>query len=549
MEQRRGGVNLGPASAAEGSDGHNVPVEGQPGEIARAAVILAIGNVSSRCLGLVRETAISHLFGATGMVSAFRVASIVPTMIYDLLVGGMISAALVPVFSDYATPLRRDELGRLVSALFALVAIGLSAVVLILEVAAPGVSWLLGGGFDSALLSETTRLMRLTLPALLFLGLAGAATGLLYAEKRFVYPAFGASVFNAGIVLAALLLGRRVGIASLSLGVLIGSALQLGIQLPGLRRVRFSFALDLGHPGLRRMGSLYLPVALGLIVSQVGIAIDRNLASRTGEQSIAWMQNATTLIQFPLGLVAVAVSTAVLPSLSRLASSAEMARFRSTLGMGLRIVMLLILPATAGLLVLATPVIALVFEHGAFEPYDTVRTSQALRLYLFGLPFAAIDQLLIFAFYARKDTRTPVLVGVGGVLTYLIVALTLIGPLGMLGLVVANSVQLSVHALVMLYLSHRYFDGLRGQRLGATAVKVIAASGVTGVAVLLGMPWLAGWSASFATWGELLVVLAGGLLGLLTYGLMAWLLRIEDVGYLRRTVVDRLVSGHGSSSS
>jgi putative peptidoglycan lipid II flippase len=549
MAQRRGGVNLGPASAAEGSDGHNVPVEGQPGEIARAAVVLAIGNVSSRCLGLVRETVISHLFGATGMVSAFRVASIVPTMIYDLLVGGMISAALVPVFSDYATPLRRDELGRLVSALFALVAIGLSAVVLILEVAAPGVSWLLGGGFDSALLSETTRLMRLTLPALLFLGLAGAATGLLYAEKRFVYPAFGASVFNAGIVLAALLLGRRVGIASLSLGVLIGSALQLGIQLPGLRRVRFSFALDLGHPGLRRMGSLYLPVALGLIVSQVGIAIDRNLASRTGEQSIAWMQNATTLIQFPLGLVAVAVSTAVLPSLSRLASSAEMARFRSTLGMGLRIVILLILPATAGLLVLATPVIALVFEHGAFEPYDTVRTAQALRLYLFGLPFAAIDQLLIFAFYARKDTRTPVLVGVGGVLTYLIVALTLIGPLGMLGLVVANSVQLSVHALVMLYLSHRYFDGLRGQRLGATALKVIAASGVTGVAVLLGMPWLAGWSASFATWGELLVVLAGGLLGLLIYGLMAWLLRIEDVGYLLRTVLDRLVSGHGSSSS
>jgi putative peptidoglycan lipid II flippase len=483
------------------------------------------------------------------MVSAFRVASIVPTMVYDLLVGGMISAALVPVFSDYVTPLRRDELWRLASALFTLVAIALSAVVLILEVAAPGVSRLLGGGFDSALLSETTRLMRLIMPALLFLGLAGAATGLLYAEKRFVYPAFGASVFNAGIVLAALFLGNRVGIASLSLGVLLGSVLQLGIQLPGLRGLRFSFSLDLGHPGLRRMGSLYLPVALGLIVSQVGIAIDRNLASRTGEQSIAWMQNATTLIQFPLGLVAVAVSTAVLPSLSRLASSADMARFRRTLGMGLRVVMLLIMPATAGLLVMATPVIALIFEHGAFEPYDTVRTAQALRLYLIGLPFAAIDQLLIFAFYARKDTRTPVLVGVFGVLTYLIVALTLITPLGMLGLVVANSVQLSVHALVMLYLSHRYFDGLRGQRLGATAVKVIVASAVTGAAVLLGTPWLAGWGDLFATWGELLIVLAGGLLGLLIYGVMAWMLRVEDVGYLRKTVVDKLASGPRSTSS
>ncbi|HUS71166.1 MAG TPA: murein biosynthesis integral membrane protein MurJ [Anaerolineae bacterium] len=542
-------MTLGAAPAAEASDDHTVPGESEPGEIARAAVILAVGNVSSRCLGLVRETVISHLFGATGMVSAFRVASIVPTMIYDLLVGGMISAALVPVFSDYLTPLRRDELWRLASTLFTLLAIALSAVVVILEVAAPGVSWLLGGGFDSALLSETTRLMRLIMPALLFLGLAGAATGLLYADKRFVYPAFGASVFNAGIVLTALFLGNRVGIASLSLGVLLGSVLQLGIQLPGLRGLRFSFSLDLGHPGLRRMGRLYLPVVLGLIVSQVGIAIDRNLASRTGEQSIAWMQNATTLIQFPLGLVAVAVSTAVLPSLSRLASSADMARFRRTLGMGLRVVMLLIMPATAGLLVLATPVIALIFEHGAFEPYDTVRTAQALRLYLIGLPFAAIDQLLIFAFYARKDTRTPVLVGVFGVLTYLIVALTLITPLGMLGLVVANSVQLSVHALVMLYLSHRYFDGLRGQRLGATAVKVIVASAVTGAAVLLGTPWLVGWADLFATWGELLIVLAGGLLGLLTYGVMAWMLRVEDVGYLRKTIVDKLASGPGSTSS
>ncbi len=539
----------GAAPAAEASDEYTVPGESEPGEIAQAAVIVALGNVSSRCLGLIRETVISHLFGATGMVSAFRVASIVPTMIYDLLVGGMISAALVPVLSDYVTSLKRDELWRLASALFTLVAVALSAVVLILEVAAPGVSRLLGGGFDSALLSETTRLMRLIMPALLFLGLAGAATGLLYAEKRFVYPAFGASVFNAGIVLTALFLGNRVGIASLSLGVLLGSVLQLGIQLPGLRGLRFSFSLNLGYPGLRRMGSLYLPVALGLIVSQVGIAIDRNLASRTGEQSIAWMQNATTLIQFPLGLVAVAVSTAVLPSLSRLASSADMARFRRTLGMALRVVMLLIMPATAGLLVLATPVIALIFEHGAFEPYDTVRTAQALRLYLIGLPFAAVDQLLIFAFYARKDTRTPVLVGVLGVLTYLIVALTLITPLGMLGLVVANSVQLSVHALAMLYLSHRYFDGLRGQRLGATAVKVIVASAVTGVAVLLGTPWLAGWADLFATWGELLIVLAGGLLGLLIYGVMAWMLRVEDVGYLRKTVVDKLASGHGSTSS
>jgi len=542
-------VSRDSAPVAEAPDNHGLPVGGEGGDIAQAALIVALGNVSSRFLGLVRETVISHLFGATGMVSAFRVASIVPTMIYDLLIGGMISAALVPVFSDYVTSDKREELCRLVSALFTLVAVVFSAVVLILEIAAPGVAWLLGGGFDPHLLAETTRLMRLILPAVLFFGLSGAAAGLLYADKRFVYPAFGASVFNAGIVLMALFFGNRVGIASLSLGVLLGSILQLAIQLQGLRDMGLSFSLDLRHPGLRRMGGLYLPVALGLIVSQVGIAIDRNLASRTGEQSIAWMQNATTLIQFPLGLVAVAVSTAVLPSLSRLASSADMARFRRTLGMGLRVVMLLIVPATAGLLILATPVVALLFEHGAFKPYDTVRTVQALRLYLIGLPFAAIDQLLIFAFYARKDTRTPVLVGVLGVLTYLMVALTLITPLGMLGLVLANSVQLSSHALIMLYLAHRYFDGLRDQGLGTSAAKVIVASAVTGVAVLISMPWLARLAAVSATWAELLVVLSGGCLGLLIYGMMTWLLRVEDVNYLRKMVAARLASGLQRMSS
>jgi putative peptidoglycan lipid II flippase len=511
---------------------------GEGAQIAQAAVVVALGNVSSRILGLLRETVISHLFGATGLVSAFRVASIVPTMVYDLLIGGMISAALVPVFSEYAAHEHRESLLRLASSLFALVALAFSAIVLLLEISSPTIAWALGGGFDESLLSETTTLTRLITPAVFFLALSGVSTGFLYANKRFIYPAFGASVFNLGIIAGALLLGERLGIASLSLGVLLGSILQLAIQLPGLRQVGIALSIDLRHPALKRMGSLYLPVAVGLIVSQVGIAIDRNLASRTGEQSIAWMQNATTLIQFPLGLVAVAVSTAVLPSLSRLASSADMERFRKTLGMGLRVVTLLIVPAAVGLLLLSTPVIALVFEHGAFEPYDTLRTAQALRLYLIGLPFAAIDQMLIFAFYARKDTRTPVLVGILGVLVYLLVALALMVPLGMLGLVLANSVQLSTHALVMLCLSHRHFDGLRGQDLAMTAWKVLAASLLMGAVLLLIYPYLVGLATRWPTWGELLVVVVGGTVGVATYAIMIWILRVREVAYLRESITN-----------
>ncbi len=514
---------------------------GEEAGIAQAATVIALGNVSSRILGLIRETVISHLFGATGMVSAFRVASIVPTMIYDLLIGGMISAALVPVFSDYASPEKRQELWRLASALFTLVTIVFCLIVIALELVAPLAAWILGGGFDIPLLSQTTALMRLIMPAVLFLGISGATTGFLYANKRFTYPALGASLFNAGIIIGAFLLADRIGIASLSLGVLLGSILQLTIQLPGLRDLQFSLSLDFSHPGLRRMAILYLPVALGLLISQVGIAIDRNLASRTGEQSIAWMQNATTLIQFPLGLVAVAISTAILPSLSRFATAANMARFRHTLGMGLRIVVLLIVPATVGLLVLATPIIALLFEHGAFQPYDTAHTAQALRVYLIGLPFAAIDQLLIFAFYARKDTKTPVLVGVLGVFIYLGAALTLIAPLGMIGLVLANSVQLSSHALVMLFLTHRHFDGLRGQGLAQTTLKVLVASGLTGFVVYL-MRQLTGLVASTSLWGELLIVGGAAGLGLISYAVLASLLRVEEIRLIRELVLSRWVS-------
>ncbi len=535
-------MNRGGASANGTSHEEGASQAGEGIGIAHAATIVALGNVSSRVLGLVRETVISHLFGATGVVSAFRVASIVPTMIYDLLIGGMISAALVPVFSDYAEPENRQQLWRLASALFTIVAVVFSAIVLALELAAPAVAWMLGGGFNHFLLAQTTALTRLIMPAVLFLGLAGAMTGLLYSHKRFVYPALGASVFNAGIIITALLLADRVGIASLSLGVLLGSILQLAIQLPGLRDLQFSFSLDLSHPGLRRMGSLYLPVALGLIVSQVGIAIDRNLASRTGEQSIAWMQNATTLVQFPLGLVAVAISTAVLPSLTRLASAAEMMRFRRTLGMGLRTVLLLIVPATIGLLVLATPVIALLFEHGAFQPDDTQRTAQALRLYLIGLPFAAIDQVLIFAFYARKDTKTPVLVGVLGVFIYLAVALVLIAPLGMLGLVLANSVQLSSHALLMLYLAHRSFDGLRGQGLARTALKVLVASALTGCVVYLSVPYLASIAGPGSLWGEPLIVAGAAGLGVSCYALLVWALRVEEITQIRELITPRWVA-------
>ncbi len=500
--------------------------------IARAAGIIALGNVASRVLGLAREAVISHLFGASGLVSAFRIASNVPMMIYDLLVGGMLSAALVPVFSQVEEQEGREALWALFSRVVTLIALLLSAIVLVLELLAPQVAGLMGGGFTPELQSALARMIRIITPAVLFFGLSGAVTAFLYALKRFSFTAFAAAVFNLGIVIAAPLLGGRLGAYSLPVGVLLGSFLQLLVQAPGLRGTRLRLRLDLSNPALRRILALYLPIALGVLVSNVQVIIDRRLASGTGEQSVAWMANATTLIQLAHGLVAVAIAQAVLPTLSRQSAAGDQAGFRATLGMGLRLVLVLIVPATLALLVLGRPVIELFFEHGAFTPADSLQTTWALYGYLAGLIFAAVDWPLNFAFYARQNTITPALVGVLSVAVYLVVALLLVRPLGMMGLVLADSAKHLSHATVMLFLTHRKLGPLAGLGLVPAAAKALAAAAAMAGLMLAVRQGIA-LAAPGGLPGELLLVVTVAAVGILAFLGVARLLRIDEVSLLR----------------
>ncbi|MFQ5855226.1 MAG: murein biosynthesis integral membrane protein MurJ [Anaerolineae bacterium] len=521
------------------------PAEVQPDAgpgIARSAAIISAGNIASRVLGLVREQVIAYLFGAGPLVDAFVVASQVPTLIYDLLIGGLLSSALVPVFSDYAAPERRPELWRLASIVFSLVASIMAIFVLAIELGAHWVALAMGSGFSPDTLAAATQMIRIMVPALLFFGLSGASTGLLYSLKRFRYPAFGAAAFNATVITVGALLAAPVGIYSLALGVLAGAGVQLAIQLPDLPRAHLRFKIDLSHPGLRRISRLYVPILLGLVISNIGVIIDRNLASRTGAGSIAWMRYATTLIQAPLGLVSVAISLAALPSLSQRHVAGDLDGFRQILASGLRMILVLIIPATVGIFVLAEPVIQLLFEHGEFVPFDTLQTSRALRLYLFGLPGAAIDWPLIFAFYARKDTLTPALVGVVAVLIYLAVAPTLafVAGMGFLGLVVANSVQLTSHAVIMLVLLHRRVDGVRGSGLVETAAKTGLAALVMGGVVWVSAGRLPSMIKVAGIPGQLLVVGSATAIGLATYALLGTLLRVEEVGLIWTRIQQKL---------
>ncbi len=513
--------------------------------LARAAGLIGIGGMASRVLGLVREMVITAQFGTGSLTGAFILAATIPTAIYDFLVGGLLSSALVPVFSEYAT--REDDhrsLWKLAGLMLSLVAVVLLGFTLLVMGFAPQLVPLLADSDKPELQANTAVLLRFIAPSMFFLGMSGVFTGLLYALKRFTFVSFTAAIFNLGIIIGALVLSRGfpgdTQIIGLALGMVLGSVLHIALLLPDLWGIPLHWQLGRfwEDEGLRRIVRLYIPVALSFIVSNIGVFIDRNLASSTAsDQTLAWMRNATTLIQFPLGLVAATISLAVLPNLSRMAAVSDWGGFRDMLKLGMRLVLVLMIPATVGLFILAQPIVRLLFERGAFVPYDTFWTASALQVYLIGMTFAAIDQVLIIAFYSRQDTWTPAIVGMVAVGIYLVVAVPLIEPLQMQGLVLANSVQHFSHALIMLFLIQwRLGDVVSG--IPSTVLRILLASAGMAVVVLILSPFTRELLPGIP--GTILSVAIPAGIGALVYGGLVALLRVPEATLLGNLVIRRL---------
>ncbi len=531
--------------------------------VAKATGVLALGNVASRVLGMVRDITLSGLFGASRATDAFYVATLVPRTLYDLMIGGQLNGAIIPVLSEVVTKDGQKALWHLVSVLLSLVTAVLSLLVLVLILFAPQVVALVGSGYDAPTQALATELLRLTSPALIFLSLFAVLSGTLYALRSFTLPAFAGAIFNGCIVLGMVLLapplrimatinhgtvtwaaGRPAdAIRAAAFGWLIGSLVQMFSQLPGLRGARLRLTLHWRHPAIRKIGRLYAPVMFSLIIDALVRFFSYNFASQTGESSLSYMNWATTLIQFPQGLVATAISIAILPTLAR--QSVLIARdgdrpFKDTLGLGLRLAIALIIPAAVGLFVLGTPIVRLLFEHGAFTPGDTVITTLALRLYLLGLPFAALDLLLIYAFYAQQDTLTPALIGVASLVVYMVVAVLLLPRFGLYTLMLADSAKQVTHCLLSAFILRRRMKGLGDQRLRLTIVKATLAAlvmGVVGWLALMPLERIVGSSGVIRQ--GVLVGVSGGL-SLAVFVAMTAILRLEELRWLVRMLRQRL---------
>lgn len=516
---------------AAGSTARNVGI---------AAAIIMAGNLTSSLLGFVRQSIMLGVFGDHRVTDAFVAASIIPQMFYDLTVGAAVSAALIPIFTEIVATRGSRSLSGTVGPVLALAWLVLAVVtgVLIL-VAHPLMSGILathlgGSTHVSSGTNLAARVLQVLLPSLLFLGTSAVLLATLYSVRRFTIAAFASGFYHLGIIAGALLLARPLGIMALPVGAVVGAAAQAAVQFPSLLRAvggfRIRFALT---PEVRRIVRLYAPVAAGLLVSLVGQVVDLNFKWGLGSGAVAAMGAATALVQFPIGIAVAALSFAILPTISTHVTLGRPDEFKQTLATGLRFVLFLTVPAAVGYLALATPIVALIYQHHKFDHAATVRTATALVGYAIQIPFVGIDQLLIFSFYARKNTVTPMLIGVVGVVIYVVSALLLLPHLHILGLALANTIQNSLHALILLSLLLTTVGALEGAGLIRGIARTFAAALAMGV-VAAGSAYLL---ASRFNGGSLssraILVLCPIVLGATCYLGVAALLKSEDLRLLR----------------
>ena len=536
----------------ESAAGETLPGERQ--HIVKSATLVMLGNLGSSVMGMVRQQVVAS-FGQ-GIASPF-LSAITPAQTFnDFLINGSINGALVPTFNDYAEPEKREQLRRLVFTIVNLVFLIMLVSAIVFLFIAP---WFINNiqvpGYTPQEKLLTTQFARIIFFSLLALGPFAVLQAALFARKEFGWPAVATAAYHIGIIIGAIvgaLVGNHyLGQYGLAFGVLLGAAGEIALLLPGLRnqRLRYMFVLDLKQPSLRRILNLYKWIALSFLVSAFFIILDQSLATRTpgagsdpGAANYLAMRLSTTLIQFPAGLVATALSVAVLPTLTEHARAIDNERFKKTLLLGFRLGLLLMIPAAAGLMVLGLPIVSLLYQHGRFTAHNAQLTSLALALYAFQLPFVAIDQLLLSAFYARKNTITPVIVGFVCYGSYLAVALPFWQTVGMPALVVANTVQNSLHAVILLVLLRMTIGPLRLREIISAFLKISAAT-IAMVAVAWGLQVLFGHMRLFSLnhlTGQFLTVLVSGLVAVVVYVGGVLLLRVEEVGMMKGIVMAKL---------
>lgn len=507
------------------------PPSAPPERLARNAGVIASATMASRIAGFVRDAALLAVFGAS-MADTFVLAFVLPNVLRRLLAEGSLTIAFVPVFTS-----RLHKDGKEVARIFADKAFTVATILLALVVVA-GVT--LAGPIVDLLASDwradgekfelTVLLARWVFPYLWMVGLVALAMGVLNSVRRFFIPAVSPVLLNLGIIFGALVLSRWVDppIMGVAYGVLLGGAAQVLLNLVALARAGLVPRPDFRFkdPDLSRLFWLMLPATFGASIHQINVLLSKAFAASVGDGAVSWLYSADRLIELPLGVFAVSMAVAALPSLSEHAAAGRTEKYKETLTNGLRQVLFIMVPAAVGLIVLALPAISVVFQRGQFTHDDSQAAATALALFAVGLPAVAATRVVVQGFYALQDTRTPVLVGLVSVGAFWIGARTLTGPMGHGGIALATSIAACINLCFCLVLLRWKVGTLGLRRVGATLARTVPAAVLMGGAAF-GVAMLGDFEAGAAgldlvTLRNVTVLLAAVGTGVLAYALVSF---------------------------
>lgn len=510
--------------------------ESRPQGLLKSSLVVGVMTLLSRVLGLGRDIVIAHFIGASAAADAFFVAFKIPNFMRRLFAEGAFSQAFVPVLSEYRRQRTIEEVrglldrvaGALGGALLLVTGLAVIGAPLVATLFAPG--WYVG---DPEKLQLTTEMIRITFPYLLLISLTGFAGAILNSYGRFAVPAFTPVLLNLSLILAALIAAPLFDEPAFALawGVLLAGIIQLTFQLPFLHALKLSPrpAWDLEHEGVRRILLLMGPAIFGVSVSQINLLLDTVLASFLPSGSVSWLYYSDRLVELPLGIFAIAISTVILPSLSRHQAGAEMGAFSTTLDWAIRMVLLIAIPAACALIILAEPILITLFQYGKLAPRDVAMAAFSLQAYSIGLVAFMLIKVLAPGYFSRQDTKTPVAIGIKAMVANMGLNIVFVVPLhfywqlGHVGLALATSLSAFLNAGLLFWglYKAKVYQPLTG--MVATLLRIILASVSMAVVVYWWLPATEQW-LMWSWWQRVMRILplCGG--GVFAYALFLLLL-------------------------
>lgn len=500
--------------------------------VAKAAGLLMLTQLASRILGFFRESIMAGYFGKTSATDAYNAAFMIPDLIYWLLVGGVLSSAFIPVFSEYIHKKNEEEGWRVVSSVVNIIFIGLGALVILALIFTPIFVQLQVPGFTEEYKNLTIHLTRILLIQPLLLALSGITMGILNSYKIFWPSALGTVLYNACVILFGAILARSDNpntISGFAIGVVVGALMNFLVQIPALRRVglRYYPVIDWHHPGVKRIAILAVPIILSYALNQVPVAVNSILGSQLVAGSLTSVWYSYRLYQLPVGIFAIAIAVAVFPTLNEQATLNQWKDFIKTSSNAIRMVIFITLPISIGMIVLRIPLIHVLFQHGAFTTEDTLATAVPLLFFAVGISAQSVIQILPRMFYALQDTWTPVTMGIISIIANVIFMFLLVKPLQAGGLAFATSLAALINMILLFYVLRKRLKKIDGWNIFRTTLKTLGASFLMGVVVSLWAKGLKPFLGS-STVGSIIILVTGTILGALIFAGVTKVMRMEE---------------------